>query len=259
VSDDSPGDGGAVRAFSLVITGFACCADSPAGYEADAAPRGAGNGRVTATDWVQIGRFIAGLESPASGAEFQRADCAPRATRGDGRIDLEDWAQAGRYASGADALLPAGGPNAPVAAREAARTGAPPLRLALQTEARGAGAVVRIPLDSRAGAASFSLQFDPAQWRFASAESPDGVTRLTNAQHAAQGRLGFVLSWEDRRRRPPNELRVRFTPISARRGRTPVVSFADWPVAHQVNHRVSSVIRMPCRGRSVTSGCISTR
>ena len=45
-----------------------------------------------------VGRFVAGLESPDVGSEFQRADCAPRDTLGDGRMSIIDWAQAGRYA-----------------------------------------------------------------------------------------------------------------------------------------------------------------
>ncbi|MGH9845801.1 MAG: BACON domain-containing protein, partial [Blastocatellia bacterium] len=48
------------------------------GYEADVSPRpnGNNNGTLTITDWVQVGRFVAGLDAAAAGAEFQRADCA---------------------------------------------------------------------------------------------------------------------------------------------------------------------------------------
>jgi len=54
------------------------------------------------------------LDTPANGGEFQRADCAPRATLGNGLITVSDYVQAGRYAAGLDDLVPAGGPTAPI-------------------------------------------------------------------------------------------------------------------------------------------------
>ncbi|MGH9802369.1 MAG: BACON domain-containing protein, partial [Blastocatellia bacterium] len=77
------------------------------GYEADVAPRpnGSNNGTVTVTDWVQVGRFVAGLDSISAGSEFQRADCAPRDSRGDGRLSVSDLTQAGRYAAGLDQVV----------------------------------------------------------------------------------------------------------------------------------------------------------
>src|SRR5262249_41679477 len=62
-------------------------------YEADTSPRPVGDRVLTATDWVQVGRFAARLDLPAAGDEFQRADCAPRFSRGDGRITIRDWVQ----------------------------------------------------------------------------------------------------------------------------------------------------------------------
>jgi hypothetical protein len=86
---------------------------APSGYECDVAPRpnGSNNGFVSIADWVQMGRFVVGLDIPD--AEFQRADSAPRATRGDGVITIADWVQCGRYAAGLDPLTPAGGPTTP--------------------------------------------------------------------------------------------------------------------------------------------------
>ncbi|MBX3278401.1 MAG: hypothetical protein KF868_10405 [Acidobacteria bacterium] len=85
------------------------------GYEADVAPRpdGSNTGSVTLADWVQVGRYAVGLDPISPGSEFQRADCAPKATLGDGRITLADWVQAGLYAAGVDAPVRAGGPVAP--------------------------------------------------------------------------------------------------------------------------------------------------
>src|SRR5262249_58655295 len=75
------------------------------GLEGDVAPRPNGNGAVTVTDWVQIGRFVSRQDTP-SAREFQRADTAPRETRGDGRLTITDWVQAGRYAAGAGVPYP---------------------------------------------------------------------------------------------------------------------------------------------------------
>jgi hypothetical protein len=78
------------------------------GYEADVSPRPSGSGQVTVTDWTQVGRFVAGLDTP-TGTEFQRADCAPRLALGDGKLTVTDWTQAGRYAAELDSLTATGG------------------------------------------------------------------------------------------------------------------------------------------------------
>ncbi len=86
----------------------------PAGLEGDVAPRLNGDGELTVADWVQEGRFIVGLDVISNGAEFQRADCAPRDTLGDGQITVADWVQVARYVAGLDPITAAGGPDAPV-------------------------------------------------------------------------------------------------------------------------------------------------
>lgn len=84
------------------------------GYESDVAPRlnGMGDGKVTVADFIQIGRFVAGLDAPKDSSEFQRADSAPRASKGDGVITVSDYIQAARYAAGIDPIQTAGGPSA---------------------------------------------------------------------------------------------------------------------------------------------------
>ena len=87
------------------------------GFEGDVSPRPFGSGAVTILDWVQVGRFAAGLDVP-SPSEFQRVDCAPRTSNGSlvlggGTISIADWVQAGRYAAGLDPLTPEGGPAGP--------------------------------------------------------------------------------------------------------------------------------------------------
>jgi hypothetical protein len=79
------------------------------GYEGDVLNHGA----VDLADWVKVGRFAVGLDTPpTSGLQYQEADCAPRGTCGSGNpVDLADWVQTGRYAVGLDPLTPVGGPT----------------------------------------------------------------------------------------------------------------------------------------------------
>src|SRR5204863_8069515 len=82
-------------------------------FEADVFPRPGGDHAVNISDWVLIGRYVARLDSPTNDNEFQRADCAPRATGGNGQLTVSDWVQAGRYAAGLDPLAVLGGPTSP--------------------------------------------------------------------------------------------------------------------------------------------------
>ena len=82
------------------------------GYEGDVAGRPAGDGFLAVDDFTQVGRFVAGLDtpdSPVSTNEFQRGDCSPRGTKGDGVFAVDDFTQAGRYAAGLDQSQRAGG------------------------------------------------------------------------------------------------------------------------------------------------------
>jgi hypothetical protein len=62
---------------------------------------------------VKIGRIVAGLDPAPTGVAFMKADCAPRSTLGSGTLTISDWVQAGRYAAGLDPLTPVGGPTGP--------------------------------------------------------------------------------------------------------------------------------------------------
>jgi subtilisin-like proprotein convertase family protein len=177
------------------------------GYEADVTPRPAGNnnGSVTITDWVLIGRFVAGLDVPASPGEFQRADCAPVDTLGDGKITLIDWVQAGRYVAGLDAVPVAGGPTLPVVGANADAT---PLnfksrisdsRLLRSLTAETVGDLLSVKLQAVGdeNALGFSLSFNPQEWRFIAARAGSGAgqaTVLVNSSEAAQGRIGVALA-----------------------------------------------------------------
>ncbi|GEM_PF-999898 len=180
------------------------------GFEADVAPRSSGNGSVTITDWVQIGRFIAGTDTPNPGSEFQRADVAPRASLGDGRLTVTDWVQAGRYVSGEDAVVAAGGPANPASSAtaeadslrfepDAAQPNTRTLRIVQASLERGQSGALIVEFDAQGNesALGFSLSFDPAQLRFVSAALGAGATGVTlnlNTNQTANGRLGVALA-----------------------------------------------------------------
>jgi hypothetical protein len=59
---------------------------------------------------VQLGRFVPALDTPASGLEYQQADCAPKESNGCGEpVSVTSWTQAGRSAAALDPLQSAAG------------------------------------------------------------------------------------------------------------------------------------------------------
>ncbi|MFN7931081.1 MAG: hypothetical protein U0Y68_24770 [Blastocatellia bacterium] len=177
------------------------------GFEADVSPRpnGNNNASVSVADWVQIGRFVAGLDSTLSEAEFQRADCAPAATKGDGKLSVADWVQTGRYAAALDPVALVGGPISPVAQVAANRSIQPaPVNAASTTIVRvkssslRRGEISSIPLElesaSGVNALSFTFNFDPRLFSFAQARAAAGWQLVLNDQQADKGQLGLLLS-----------------------------------------------------------------
>jgi hypothetical protein len=76
---------------------------TPAEYAADVYPRPTGDHQVGLSDWVEVGRMVAALDTPTNSDELLRADCAPR-NAPDGVLTVADWVQAGRYELGLDPL-----------------------------------------------------------------------------------------------------------------------------------------------------------
>jgi uncharacterized protein (TIGR03437 family) len=182
-------------------------------YEADVSPRPNGNGAVSISDWVQVGRFATGLDTIEPG-EFQRADCAPRDTLGNGAVTISDWVQAGRYATGLDPLALVGGPAAPNSPPSSANLLTPPdlngspinidqnqrRRVsAFEIDSTGGLRKIAISLDSRGAenALGFSLLFNPSEWRFVSAnEGRDarGAKLLISDDESPHGRIGLAMA-----------------------------------------------------------------
>ncbi len=236
------------------------------GFEADVTPRpdGDNNGTVTVTDWVQIGRFVAGLDTAATGNEFQRADCAPRSSLGDGKISIIDWTQAGRYATGLDPIVPAGGPIAPNPQSSQPLTGG--IKQAQQNanhqsvdfghghSGSTAGSTVInarpiadsgqlvIELDGQGieNSLGFSLTFDPNQWRFVAVtighDAPDAAL-LVNDRQAERGIVGLAMALpagQTFRSGPRQLIACSFAPISDPGLLPLMVNFADAPVRREV-------------------------
>lgn len=225
------------------------------GYESDVAPRPIGNGNLTISDWTQVGRYIAGMDLPAPGGEFQRADCAPRSSLGNGALTISDWVQAGRYAAGLDPLTPVGGPTAPVSSiaqltSDDWRQGVTGKMSRVEPSAiiraySGQGQyAITLALDAPAGvnAVGLSLIFNPSQWRFDSARLGNDATDATlnlNTDQASDGRLGLALAL------PVGQtfaagirqlVVLKFTQALNVYGQAPslAVGFADTPVAREI-------------------------
>ncbi len=170
--------------------------------EADVTPRPNGDRSITVADWVLMGRYAARLDYPTNTSEFQRADCAPRATLGDGRIGITDWVQAGRYAGGADPLTTIGGPL-----NEASRAivtqpgfGSAERKLILSDGEwftnRSGNVSVTLAADGTEVALGFSLVFDPARLEFESASKGSGAASASlniNTTQISEGRVGIAL------------------------------------------------------------------
>jgi hypothetical protein len=167
----------------------------------DVSPRPNGNETLNIEDWVQEGLFVAGVQTPANGSEFQRADCAPRATQGDGQLTVADWVQVGRYAVGLDPLTAAGGPTNPVSQIES--PGRPVktdfssvLLVPLSPGAPTDTVAVNLVAQGDENALSFSVAFDPTLVRFTKAilgSGAPGAALVQNTNLASSGNVGFLV------------------------------------------------------------------
>ncbi|HYV29205.1 MAG TPA: cohesin domain-containing protein, partial [Candidatus Eisenbacteria bacterium] len=217
-------------------------------FEGDVAPRPGGDKNLTITDWVQVGRFAAGLDEIGSASEFARADCAPRASKGNGGITVSDWVQAGRYTVGLDPLTPAGGPSSP-GARVAGPVVPPPPQppggrtlCVLDTSIlqRETSAVsVRLEAQGNENGLEFSVAFDPAKLRWVGTAIGTGASTATlnvNTNSALAGRLGVILAL------PPGNMlaagtreiaKLSFAAVGTAPSTT-TISFGDQPLPREI-------------------------
>ena len=188
--------------------------------EGDIAARPNGDGAVDVLDLVSLGRILNNLDSPpASGAEFQRADIAPRSTLGNGVIDANDLTQMRNYIVASNPKTPAGGAiNAASlnAAKKSSKTATETEISLLKTRnfeahssavdsatvsaaaVSGAGGSAFVPVtlnsNGNVSAVQFTVTFDPNKLTASSisggANLPSGTTVATNA---SPGKISAVL------------------------------------------------------------------
>jgi hypothetical protein len=235
-------------------------------YEADVSPRPTGNQAVTVTDVVLIGRFAARLDSPTNAGEFQRADCAPRATLGNGRISIADWVQAGRYAAGLDPLTPVGGPTSPVppTSTRVGSSGPKPLiarQVALNntTLNQGQSGTISVNLLSQGdeNGLGFSLSFDSVNVSYMGAtlgSGARGAALNVNTNEASAGRVGFALALGSGANFAPGMeelVKVTFQASAAATSSVSIV-FGDDPIYREVSDAGASELTANYLGTAIT-------
>ncbi len=193
-----------VNATSLPVNWTAGTITFTRGFEADVSPRPTGNnnGTVTIADWVQLGRFSAGLETPRTDVnEFQRADCAPKPC-GDGRVGVSDWVQAGLYAAGLEPVVAACGAvssSLHLAPGEMSHTAVSAVRMvhAVFTRGRMDTLLVEIETPDAVNAVGFGLTFDATVLAFEKVlpgNGARGATLHVNSSQKANGQIGIALA-----------------------------------------------------------------
>jgi hypothetical protein len=170
-----------------------------AGYEGDVFPRSNGDTNLSLTDWLIMGRYVARLEYPTNVAQFQRADCAPRATLGDGAVKVTDWVQVDRYVSGLDPLTPVGGATNELAGPGAGPSATRIVSASSLTLVPGQVGAISISLAAQGNenALGFTLSFDPTRVSLigvTSGADASSATVIVNTNQAGAGSLGCVLA-----------------------------------------------------------------
>ena len=242
-----------------------------AGLEGDVAPRPDGNGSVTITDWVQIGRFSAGLDTASTGAEYQKADCAPRDASGNGSITVTDWVQAGRYAAGLDPQTPAGGPASVQSLgdnpgrsgqsdwRMLRQTVGTPRTVRLQGLNAEPGSSVEIPLILDAvgdeNALGFSVQFNPESLVFREAalgSAGTGASLHFNVAQADKGSVGVALARNAGETFPAGELELVLLSFDTTASAGLInIGFADFPVVREISDALARELPVIYTGATI--------
>src|SRR5581483_392136 len=213
----------------------------------DVAPRPDGDGTVSVVDWVQVGRYVAALDTPTNASEFQRADCAPRSSSGDGQLTVSDWVQAGRYAAGLDPITVAAGPTSPAMGNlipVAHRKGTDPLTTVtvqgpLLFKGQTASALINLQAQGGENAVGLSLSFDPSVVTYTGALLGTDATSATmdvNANQATNGQVGIILALPTNAGFSPGTrqlLKVSFQAVTAT-SIDSAVALTDSPVRREV-------------------------
>ena len=207
--------------------------------EGDVAPRTNGSHTLGINDWVQTGRFVAGLDTISNSLELMRADCAPRTNLGNGILTIADWVQAGRYALGFDPPTPIGGPTN-FTSFETPKSPTRPVTLQLLSQ-NGTTNTVAVHLNAQGdeNALGFSVNFDPTLLQFANVvlgSGASGAVLNVNSSQAASGRVGVAVGASPGNALAAGDLEIaRLTLISSFYGSNSVnASFGDQPILREV-------------------------
>ncbi|MFT3743159.1 MAG: choice-of-anchor Q domain-containing protein [Pyrinomonadaceae bacterium] len=173
------------------------------GYEADLGTRPTGDGMVLSNDVYLLRQIVLGnLGLDSTTNEFQRADCAPLATRGDGVLNTADVVQARRFAVGFDPIVSIGGPSSQSLteavfgrAEDNGFLAATQFQITSQTAARGERVSLPVEMitNSKVGAVSFTVEFDPATLQDPRITAPNGVNVSLNTRYANKGKIGVLV------------------------------------------------------------------
>jgi hypothetical protein len=173
---------------------------------------------------------------------------------GDGSVSLADYVQAGRFAAGLDPVTAAGGPTGPVPPPAQAGIKGPILMRALvrsESEMRIAntelkqGQIGLVPIEFDAigteNALSFTFIFEPGKAAFIDAVLDESVPKETdlfvNAKQGAKGRIGIVVGWQPGKTLPAGTrklLSLSFAPVPGKGAETMQVRFDDSLVKREV-------------------------
>lgn len=193
----------ATQSFTIFVTVGNPCG----GFKGDVSPRPGGNGSLTISDWVQIGRFAAGLADITNACELIKADCAPKPC-GNGVVTISDWVQAGRYAAGLDPIVSisdCGSAGAPKLTNGSSGAADRTLTISNMVVAHGQTNCLQIFLNSQGNenGLGWSIGFDPTLLTFVSLSVDNYATNAAiifpNTNGVSEGRLGlaFLLSLDD--------------------------------------------------------------
>lgn len=241
------------QSFAIVVyEGLAC-----GGVKGDVIPRNNPNGTVGITDWVQVGRFVAGLSEVANSCEFTRADCAPKATCGNGFLTTTDWVQAGRYAAGLDvpaAMMDCPPPSlvgAPAKAKQA-KSGTPRgLSFTNASIVRGTTNCLPVVFTSQGdeNGFGFSIQFDTNLLTFVSAQrgldASNAVQFLVNTSSLPFGLVGIAFVLPTDTSLPAGLRTIANLCFRAKAGSDTVLTpleFTDEPVLREIADPLATVL-----------------
>ena len=241
------------QSFAIVVyEGLAC-----GGVKGDVIPRNNPNGTVGITDWVQVGRFVAGLSEVANSCEFTRADCAPKATCGNGFLTTTDWVQAGRYAAGLDvpaAMMDCPPPSlagAPAKAKQA-KIGTPRgLSFTNASIVRGSTNCLPVVFTSQGdeNGFGFSIQFDTNLLTFVSAQrgldASNAVQFLVNTSSLPFGLVGIAFVLPTDTSLPAGLRTIANLCFRAKAGSDTVLTpleFTDEPVLREIADPLATVL-----------------